>query len=261
MLLKDKTAIIYGGGGAVGGAVARAFAREGAHIFLAGRTAGKLETVAAEIHANGGKAEVARVNALDRDTVEAHLAAITEKAGPVRLMFNAIDWGDTQGQALVDMTHERFSTAVATALQTWFVTGTCAARHMAENGGGTIIGITANAGRSPIAMVGGFGVACAAVEHFLRQLAVEMGPSNVRVCFVRSAGSPDAPGVKEAFKLRAAETGLSLDEVLRQAGSSSPLRHLPWLAEVADAAVLLASDYARGMTATLANVTCGAQVD
>ena len=226
MLLKDKTAIIYGGGGAVGGAVARAFAREGAYIFLAGRTAEKLETVAAEIHANRGKAEVARVNALDRDTVEAHLAAITDKAGPVRLMFNAIDWGDTQGQALVDMTHERFSTAVATALQTWFVTGTCAA-----------------------------------VEHFLRQLAVEMGPSNVRVCFVRSAGSPDAPGVKEAFKLRAAETGLSLDEVLRQAGSSSPLRHLPWLAEVADAAVLLASDYARGMTATLANVTCGAQVD
>ena len=60
----------------------QAFSREGAHIFLAGRTAGKLETVAAEIHANWGKVEVARVNALDRDTVEAHLAAITEKAGP-----------------------------------------------------------------------------------------------------------------------------------------------------------------------------------
>jgi NAD(P)-dependent dehydrogenase (short-subunit alcohol dehydrogenase family) len=176
-------------------------------------------------------------------------------------MFNAIDWGETQGQALVDMTPERFSGAIATALQTWFLTGTAAARHMARYGGGTIIGITANAGRSPIAMVGGFGVACAAVEHFLRQLAAEAGPFGVRVCFVRSAGSPDAPGVREAFKLRAAETGFSFEEVLRQAGADSPLRHLPWLAEVADAAVLLASDYARGMTATLANVTCGAQVD
>jgi enoyl-[acyl-carrier-protein] reductase (NADH) len=67
--------------------------------------------------------------------------------------------------------------------------------------------------------------------------------------------------VEAAFKLRAAESGLSLEDVLREAGSSSPLHHLPWLAEVADAAVLLASDYARGMTATLANVTCGAQVD
>jgi NAD(P)-dependent dehydrogenase (short-subunit alcohol dehydrogenase family) len=261
MLLKDKIAIIYGGGGAVGGAVAKAFAREGAHVVIAGRTAEKLEGVAREIRANGGKVETAIINALDHDAVEGHIKTVTDKAGPIKLMFNAIDWGDTQGQPLVDMTHERFSGSVATALQTWFVTGTSAARHMTQHGGGTIIGITANAGRSPYAMVGGFGVACAAVEHFLRQLAVETGPSNVRVCFVRSAGSPDAPGVREAFKLRAAEAGVSFDEVLREAGSGSPLRHLPGLAEVADAAVLLASDYARGMTATLANVTCGAQVD
>jgi 7-alpha-hydroxysteroid dehydrogenase len=261
MLLKDKTAIIYGAGGSVGGAVAKAFAREGAHVFLAGRTAAKLEAVAKEIRAGGGKAEGMVVDALEREAVEAHLAAIVEKAGPVKLMFNAIDWGDAQGEALVDMKLERFVSPVSTALQTWFVTGTVAARHMAQHGGGTIVGITANAGRSPIAMVGGFGIACAAVEHFLRQLAVETGPVDVRVCFVRSAGSPDAPGVREAFKLRAAENGVSFDEVLREAGLGSPLRHLPWLAEVADAAVLLASDYARGMTATLANVTCGAQMD
>ena len=261
MLLKDKTAIIYGGGGSIGGAVAKAFAREGAHVFLAGRTVGKLEKVAEEIRANGGKVEVTTVDALDRTAVEEHIALVIQKAGPVKLMFNAIDWGDTQGEALVDMAQERFAGSVMTALQTWFVTGTAVARHMTQHGGGTILGITANAGRSPYAMVGGFGVSCAAVEHFLRQLAVETGPSGVRVCFVRSAGSPDAPGVEEAFKLRAAETGTSLEEVLRQAGLGSPLRHLPWLAEVADAAVLLASDYARGMTATMANVTCGAQVD
>ncbi len=261
MLLKDKTAIVYGGGGSVGGAVARAFAREGAHVFLAGRTAEKLGKVAGEIRANGGKAEVAIVDAMDREAVEQHLAMITNTDGPVKLMFNAIDWGDTQGDALVDMAHERFARPVISAMQTWFLTGTATARHMTQHGGGTILGITANAGRYPYAMVGGFGVACAAVEHFLRQLAVEVGPSGVRVCFVRSAGSPDAPGVEEAFKLRAVENGVSLEEVLRQAGSGSPLRHLPLLAEVADAAVLLASDYARGMTATIANVTCGAQVD
>jgi 7-alpha-hydroxysteroid dehydrogenase len=261
MLLQDKIAIVYGGGGAVGGAVARAFAREGSHVFLAGRTLEKLENVAEEIHTSGGRAEVNIVDALDREGVEAHLAAVAAKAGPLKLMFNAIDWGETQGQALADMSYERFSGAITNALQTWFVTGTAVARHMAQSGGGTILGITANVARSPIAMLGGFGIAGAAVEHFLRQLAVEMGPSGVRVCYVRSAGSPDAPGVREAFKLRAAETGLPFEEVLRQAGAGSPLRHLPWLSEVADAAVLLASDYARGMTATLANVTCGAMLD
>jgi 7-alpha-hydroxysteroid dehydrogenase len=261
MLLSDKTSIIYGAGGAVGGSVARAFAREGSYVFLAGRSREKLEYVVDEIRASGGRAEVSIVDALDGDDVEKHLATVVNRAGPVKLMFNAIDWGDTQGQALVDMTYERFSGAITTALQTWFLTGTAAARHMAQHGGGTIIGITANVARSPIPMLGGFGIAGAAVEHFLRQLAMEMGPSGVRVCYVRSGGSPDAPGVREAFKLRAAETGLSFEEVLQQAGAGSPLRHLPWLSEVADAAVLLASDYARGMTATLANVTCGAQVD
>ncbi len=96
MLLKDKTAIIYGGGGPVGGAVAKAFAREGASVFLAGRTAQKLEEVAAEIRAQGGKAEVATVDALDRAVVEAHLAAVTAKAGPVKLIFNAVGWGRRQ---------------------------------------------------------------------------------------------------------------------------------------------------------------------
>jgi NAD(P)-dependent dehydrogenase (short-subunit alcohol dehydrogenase family) len=261
MLLKDKTAIIYGAGGPVGGAVAKAFAREGAYVFLAGRTLANLEAVADEIRAVGGRAETATLDALDRQAVEAHLAHVAEKAGPVKLMFNAVGWGGGQGTELIDMTYPHFTEPIYMALETWFATGTVVARHMAQHGGGTIVGITANAAREAYAMVGGFGVACAAVEHFLRQLAVETGPAGVRVCFVRSAGSPDAPGVREAFKLRAAEAGISFDEYMREAGSGSPLRRLPLLAEVADAAVLLASDYARGMTATLANVTCGAQVD
>jgi NAD(P)-dependent dehydrogenase (short-subunit alcohol dehydrogenase family) len=201
------------------------------------------------------------VDALDGPAIERHLDALIERLGPVTLMFNAIGWDDTQGEALVDIEYGHFVWCVETALRTWFLTGTAMARQMIRQGGGTILGITANAARYPYAMVGGFGVACAAVEHFLRQLAVETGPHGVRVCFVRSAGSPDAPGVREVFKLRAEETGVSFEDFLRQAGSGSPLRHLPSLDEVADAAVLLASDLARGMTATMTNVTCGAQID
>src|SRR5258706_16327140 len=117
MLLKDKTAIVYGGGGSVGGAVARAFAREGAHVFLAGRTAEKLGKVAGEIRANGGKAEVAIGDAKDREALEQHLAVITNTDGPVKLMFNGIDWGGTQGDALVDRAHERFARPVLGARQ------------------------------------------------------------------------------------------------------------------------------------------------
>ncbi len=261
MLLANRTAIVYGASGAVGGAVAKAFAREGAHVFLAARRAGPLEAVADEIRAKGGRAEIATVDATDAAAVELHLASVVDQAGPVRLMFNGSGWADTQGQGLTEMEFARFIGVIDVALRNWFVTGTALARHMAANGGGAIVGITANAAREAYANVGGFGIACAAVEHFLRQLAVENGPHGVRVNWVRSPGSPDAPGVREAWQLRANERGVTFDEIATEFGKDTPLRKVTALAQVADAAVLLASDLAAGMTATMANATGGAQVD
>lgn len=261
MLLRDRTAIVYGGSGAVGGAVARAFAREGARVVLAARGRDGLEAVAEEIRRTGGKAEVAPVDATDRDAVEAHLAGIVDRAGPVKAMFNASGWEDTQGELLTEMSFQRYIGCIDIALKNWFVTGTAMARHMAANGGGVIVGIVANAGTQPYSHTGGFSVACAAVQHYLRQLAIENGPHGVRVCWVRSPGSPDAPGVREAWQLRANETGMSFDEVATLFGKDTPLRKVTALAQVADAAVLLSSDLAAGMTATVANATAGAQMD
>jgi 7-alpha-hydroxysteroid dehydrogenase len=261
MLLRDRTGIVYGASGAVGGAVAKAFAREGARVFLAARRVDRLEAVAEDIRAAGGRAEVAPVDTGDKEAVAAHLAAIIVRAGPVKLMFNGVEWGDTQGQHVIDMELERFIRPVREGLINWFHTGTAVARHMGENGGGAIVGITANAGRQALPHTGGFGVACAAVEHFLRMLAVENGPMGVRVNWVRSPGSPDAPGVREAWQLRADEWGMTFDEVHALFAKDTPLRYITPLAQVANAAVMLASDYTLGMTATMANATGGAQVD
>ena len=60
LMLDKKNAVIYGGGGAIGGAIARVFAREGARVFLAGRTQSKLDAVASDIAAVGGAVETAR---------------------------------------------------------------------------------------------------------------------------------------------------------------------------------------------------------
>ncbi|MCR6672699.1 SDR family NAD(P)-dependent oxidoreductase [Devosia ginsengisoli] len=261
MLLKDRTAVVYGGSGAVGGAVARAFAREGARVFLAARGREGLEAVAEDIRRAGGRADIAPVDATDQAAVTAHLAAIVAEAGPVQAMFNGVSWDDTQGELLADMPLERMLAPVRTALTTWFHTGTTVARHMGENGGGVILGITANVARWPQPYLGGFGVTCAAVENYLRQLGMEHGPQGVRVCWVRSPGSPDAPGVREAWQLRANELGVTFDEIHREFAKDTPLRRVTALAQVADAAVLLASDLAAGMTATMANATGGAQID
>lgn len=158
MLLKNKNAVIYGAGGAIGGAVARAFAREGAKVFLAGRSLSSLEAVAKDISHAGGVAEVAQVDALDERAVENYLKEVARKAGSIDVSFNVIGLGDTQGAPLVEMEHERFALPIVNAMATHFLTATAAARHMRKNGSGVILALTAQAARSPYPNVGGFGL-------------------------------------------------------------------------------------------------------
>jgi len=261
MLLKGKTAVVYGGSGAVGGAVAKAFVREGAVVHLVARGRERLEAVAAELRAQGGEVHVGTADAFDRAAVEAHLKDVVAVSGPAKIVFSAIDWGDAQGNDLTDLDFERFIMPVERGLKSWFNIGAVYARHMGENGGGAILGITANAAREAYNQMGGFGIACAAVEHYLRHLAVENGPKGVRCCWVRSPGSPDAPGVREAWLIHARERGITFEEMHAEVAKDTPLRRISSLSQVADAVVLLGSDLASSMTATLANATGGGQVD
>src|SRR6266542_4845069 len=90
MMLKDKVAVIYGAGGAIGSAVARALAPEGANLFLTGRHLAPVEAVAEDVVSAGGSAEAAEVDALDEQAVDKHLQSVTDKAGRVDISFNAI---------------------------------------------------------------------------------------------------------------------------------------------------------------------------
>jgi NAD(P)-dependent dehydrogenase (short-subunit alcohol dehydrogenase family) len=258
MMLGGKVAVVYGAGGSVGGAVAKAMAAEGATVVLAGRTRASLEKVAAMI---GAAAHVAPVDALERTAVDAHADALVAKHGRLDISFNCIGLGDVQGEPLATMAEGRFLMPVEIALRTQLYTATAAARHMERRQNGVIVMITANAATHPHPNQGGFGIACAAMEALIRQLAVELGPSGIRVVGLRSAGSPDAAGVSEAFDLHARLDGISREEFDRRAGEGAALRRLPLLADVAGAAVLLASDRARAMTGAIANVTCGQLLD
>jgi NAD(P)-dependent dehydrogenase (short-subunit alcohol dehydrogenase family) len=130
MLLEKKNAVIYGAGGAVGGAVARAFAREGARVFLAGHSRAPIEAVAQEISQAGGVAEAALVDALDALAVEKHLSEVVKKTGGIDISFNAIGIGHLQGTPLVEKALEEFTRPIVGAMQTQFLTTTAAAQHM-----------------------------------------------------------------------------------------------------------------------------------
>ena len=261
MLLEGKNAVNYGGGGAVGGAVARAFAREGAKVFLAGRTLASLEKVAGEIRSAGGAAETSQVDALDEEAVEEHIGGVAETTGRIDILFNAIGMHDTQGKPLHEMPLEDFARPITIATRTQFLTARAVARRMVGQGAGVILTITAGPARRAVPNVGGFDTACAAIEGLWRTFAAELGPYGIRLVVVASAGSPDTPDHREMLELHAGATGKSLEEVLADFGSDTLLGRLPRVAEVADVATIMASDRASAMTGTIANVTCGSVVD
>ncbi len=255
-LLEGKTAIVYGGGGALGGGVARTFAREGATVHLVGRTRGPLEAVAADIRAAGGAAEVAVLDARDEAAVAAHADAVAAEAGSIDVSFNLITRGDVQGQPLLELAVDDLARPVDNGLRTNFITARAAARHMVAGGGGVILHLNSGSAQGQAPMMGGTGSADAATEALMRNLAMELGPQGVRVLGIWTAGVADTL-TKENLAAVAGDAAPDPEVVIQMIGEATMLKRAPRTQQVADVAAFLASDRSSGMTAAIANVTCG----
>jgi len=260
MMLKDKVAVIYGAGGAIGGAVARAFAREGARVFLTGRHRTPVEVVAKEI---GGSAEVAEVDAVDEGAVDRYLRYVVGVAGRVDISFDAVGIGNAGilGVPLTELGVEQFQAPIATHTTAYFVTARLAAQHMIANGSGVIMTVTTLHSRTGLPLVGGFGPAMAAKEALTRDLSVELAPQGIRVVGLRPQAMPETATIRDAFEPRAKATGMTWEQWLELLASRTHPRRLMTLAEMADAAAFLASDRASGMTGTTVNLTMGSLDD
>jgi 3-oxoacyl-[acyl-carrier protein] reductase len=253
MLLRGTTAIIYGASGSLGGAVARAMAKQGAKVFVTGRRLDPVKALAAEIVASDGSAEAAEVDALDAEGVNDYLTDLVRRVGPLGVSFNAIALQDRQDIPLIEMTQEDFVRPVRIAMETQFITGTAAGRIMKEQRAGVILSLTATPGGIGYPHVGGFGPACCAIEAFSTNLAAELGPSGVRVVNIRSAGSPDSRVFKEAVD----EGGHRAAAFMQKIKDDTMLKHLPSMADIANVAVFLASSMASSITGVTVDVTCG----
>lgn len=249
MLLEHNVALIYGAGGPIGGAVARAFAREGARVYLAGRTQSKLDAVAADIRSRGGVAETAVVDALDQRAVDRYVDGVAEQTGRIDVSFNVISLGDVQ-QPLTEISVDDFLQPISTAMRTHFLTTRAAARHMVTRESGVIL---AFGGGGPQTMpgLGGFKVALDAIEGLRRQWACELGPHGIRVVTLKTGGIPES--IPEDDPQR--------DEIVNNLLPSTLLKRAATLADVGNVAAFVASDQARTITATEINISCGAMVD
>jgi NAD(P)-dependent dehydrogenase (short-subunit alcohol dehydrogenase family) len=262
MMLKDKVAVIYGAGGAIGGAVARAFASEGANLFLTGRHPSPVEVVARDIVAAGGSAEAAEVDALDEQAVDKHLRSVTDKAGRVDISFNAVGIPNPKIRVpLVELDVEQFSLPIATYTRSYFLTARLAARRMVANRSGVIIAITATLSRTGTPLVGGGGPAMAAVEALTRGLSAELAPQGIRVVGLRPQGIPETSRIKDSFELYAKASEMNWEQFHELLAGRTHTRRLSTLAEVANVAVFVASDRASGMTGTVVNLSMGSLDD
>ncbi|MFI6028225.1 SDR family NAD(P)-dependent oxidoreductase [Amycolatopsis magusensis] len=261
MLLANKNAVVYGAGGAMGRAVARAFAEDGATVHLAGRTAAPLEAVAAEITAAGGTAHVGVVDALDEAAVDDHL----DEIGHVDISFNLISHGDVHGVPLLDIEIEDFVRPIHTAVVGNFTTMRSAARRMVKQQSGVILTLTSPPAKLVGPLMGGTAVAESAIETFTRCLAAEIGLHGVRVLGLRSEGIPGAWA--EDWHTNVFDTPVEATDGLDPEGHANVLaertmlQRTPTLAEMTSVAVFLASDRAAAMTGTITNMTCGSVPD
>ena len=264
MMLKDQNAIIYGAGGAIGGAVARAFAREGATVFLTGRHPAPVEAVAKDIRAAGRVAETAGVDALDEEAVESHASAVLKRAGSIDISFNAITpipQPGTQGIPIAQLSVESFTAPITAYMRSQFLTARAAARRMVERKSGVILMNTPEPARLGAPLVGGMGPAWAAMEAFNRNLSAEFGSYGIRAVCIRSSGLPETHTIEVVFGLHAKAMGIPQEQFLKFVESMTHRKRSSTLAEVANTAVFLASDQASGITGTVANLTGGLIVD
>ncbi len=253
MLLQNKNAVVYGAGGSLGGAVAKALAAAGARVFLTGRSRSSVQKTADAIIAAGGKAEVDEVDAFEQKAITSHLERVVQIAGTLDISFNAVGVDVVQNIPLVDISVDDFVNPVAQTMRTRFLTAVAAAKVMIRQGSGVILSLTATPGGIGYPYTGGFAPACSAMETFSSNLASELGIYGIRVVNIRSGGSPDSRVFKNAID----NYPEVMDGVLRQMKEDTMLKQLPLMSDIASAAVFLSSDMAGKITGVTLDVTCG----
>jgi NAD(P)-dependent dehydrogenase (short-subunit alcohol dehydrogenase family) len=237
--LENKVAVVYGNG-AVGSAIAKAFVREGAKVFLTGRTSAKLKKIADEILSDGGEVEIAQVDALNESAVEKHMSDLIKKAEKIDVSFNAIGLPP-----------------ITLYTQSHFITSKAAVQQMVKQKNGVIMMHVPDPSRTSAPFLGGRAPAYAAIESLCRSLSLEYAQHGVRSVCLLTTGLPETPLVNVAFNAYAKAQNISYEQFLSLIEGKTDKKRLTTLAELTNTAVFVASDEGGGLTGTTLNLTSG----
>ena len=262
-MLENKIAVVYGAGGGVGSAVARAFAAANANVILVGRRRAPLDELSAAIQRAGGRASAAQVDALDEQAVAAHLSRVVAEHGALDVSFDAtgIPQPGIQGIPLTELSVESFMRPVEIYTRAHFIIARAGARVMATGRGGALIVHTPNPAGVGTPLVGGMTVAWAGLEALTRSLSAELASKNVRAICLRSTGIVETPTIDVVYGIHGKVLGMTAEQFRLLVESRTHRLASTTLAELTAAAVFAASDLGAALTGSTLNLTGGQSAD
>jgi len=203
----------------------------------------------------GATVVAAPVDALDEAAIDKHLATLER----VDISVNAIGIAQTgiQGIPLVELSADAYLKPVDTYLRAHFLTARAAARRMVAQKSGVILAHTANPAAIAIPLMGGMTPAWAAIEMLMRTFSVELAARGIRALTLRTTGLPETKTIDEVYALHAKAMGTTKAEFQAMLESHTHRGRHNTLAELASAAVFVASDAGRGFTGTVLDLTGG----
>ncbi len=259
MLLKDRVAIITGGGSGIGQGVAGRFAKEGAQLMLVDLNPAGLEETAAQVKDAGAEVETFEGDVSVTEQVEAFFAKTVERFGRVDICVNNAGIGNPPAP-LVSMTDEGFDRTIAVNLRGVFLCMRAAGRQMLQQGdGGRIISVASQAGKTGFAMLGPYCATKAGVILMSKAMAKELGTSNITVNVV-CPGTIDTPLLRGTLDPILEAQGTTLEEWALKTGSPIPLNRIGYPRDVANLITFLASDDADYMTGQAINISGGQEM-
>ncbi|CAN5858683.1 SDR family oxidoreductase [soil metagenome] len=263
MLLKDKTAVVFGAGGAIGSQVAEIFSREGATLFLSGIHIDRINSIASRLknktdHKNN--VYVDEIDALNEKSINIYFENIINQPDKMDIVFNATGIQPIDGhygKPATELSYDKFLLPLMAHTGTQFLTARAAAKHMIPQGSGVILTLSASVGQRPTPFMAGIASACAAIEGMTRSLAAEFGPKGIRVICLRPSAMPETRTIRQTYTANAQTMGITKEKLTAIIQESTLLKHSVTLTETAEIAAFLVSDRATALTGQTVDVSCG----
>ena len=253
MRFQDKSVIVTGAAGGIGSAIAARFAGEGAQVVVTDVNADGAEATAAAIRATGGRARAFAADIVTAEGCQSIVADAIANEGRIDVLCN--NAGINRRGPLLSLTSEDWRLSFAVNVDAMFHTCQAALPHMIAAGGGAIVNMASVAGKFGFPLRSPYSTSKWAVIGFTKSLAIELGPSKIRVNAILP-GIVSGERIRQVFTARAAAKGISYDEMARQALERVSLRTMVDPEEIADLVLFLCSRYGRAITGDAIEI-CG----